>query len=483
MKGNIGEKMFCEKCGQELVNGDVCQGCGYDNKAGKYVKATSSKGLKKKIGIMIVLILLSAGVGTFAYMFFYGPLKVSRDSGKLVQLIEKRDFNKAYDFYKKDIKDKDNTKSIATSFLKDMSSKYNEILKEYNNGKIDDSQLEKLESLLQEVKKLNVKDEKCNNFITEYQNLKSSKKNYTNGNTFLENKEYQSAIDSFLGVISQDKNYDDAQKKVKESIEKLVEENDYSNAFDIINYYSANFTEEELSTLKKNVESAVLDAADKKTKEYFEKGKYEDAKSYLEDLQYTYPDITGISDKLDSLEQDYVALVIEDAKKYFDEKDYGKAASIVSVAIKQIGDDNVELNNLYNEYRSYVDTYLDEMEVFNATGSVYTGDSKDNTGKEHSHSFYLNEDDAKYLLEGKYNTLSGIAAISFEGRNTTDEFWYEIYGDENLLYTTKHHTGGSFPEEFSVDITNVNILQIKECGEYNYGEFEFFDTILKRNKE
>lgn len=480
--------MFCEKCGKELVDGAVCKECGYDNENRIYsnlTQAPKKKSGKKKRIIIVTTVIVIVGAGILGYMVYNGPLKTKFASETMVKYVKNREFKKAYDFYGSDIKGKKADTDITSAFLKEIKGKYTDILNEYNKGKLSSNQLEQFDKLLEQISELNIKDRNLNDFIQKYDNLKKSKEFYSYGITCYNDENYSDALDYFKRVIKEDNNYDDAKKKVRIAVEKRIEKEEYVDFIDIINSYSDFYSEKERVELIKKNKKNLTDTVEKKKKDYLNNGKYEDARSYLQEMSYKYPDIEEFADEVnsDSLKQEYIEIVKEQAKKYFDKKEYGKSVSVISVAIKQIGDDNVELNNLYNEYRSYVDTYLDDLDVFNTTGSVYEGDSKDNTGKEHSHSMYLTEGEASYLLEGKYNTISGSIAISYEDRNVNEEYWYEIYGDEKLLYTSKHHTGGAFPEDFSIDISNVNVLKIRVSEEvYNSGKLVLFDTILKRNK-
>lgn len=172
------------------------------------------------------------------------------------------------------------------------------------------------------------------------------------------------------------------------------------------------------------------------------------------------------------------------ASEYFNANEYGKAAGTIEIAISQIGTENAELNNLYNEYKSYLDVYLDEMTTFNGRYDKSNGyELRDNTGFEHYHgcSFY---ETAEFLLNGRYSTMSGTIALTEASKSTKSTGWYEIYGDGKLLYTSEKMTGGILPISFNIEISNVNMLKIVSKGVTSdwsdTKEVVFYDTILKK---
>ncbi|MDE6780842.1 MAG: NPCBM/NEW2 domain-containing protein, partial [Ruminococcus sp.] len=65
-----------------------------------------------------------------------------------------------------------------------------------------------------------------------------------------------------------------------------------------------------------------------------------------------------------------------------------------------------------------------------------------------------------YYIQGKYTTFSGIVAVPNGNENDDRSAFFDIYGDGNLLYTSSIMTNTSFPESFSIDITDVQLLTI-----------------------
>jgi len=69
-----------------------------------------------------------------------------------------------------------------------------------------------------------------------------------------------------------------------------------------------------------------------------------------------------------------------------------------------------------------------------------------------------------YLLDGEYDRISGTLVLHNESRDETDDevyAYFEIFGDDELLYVSNKVRGGVLPQDFSVDISGVNKLTIK----------------------
>lgn len=508
--------MYCRKCGKEIIEGKICKNCGFDQEQMKYVnvsnnnkanisgkvrtdlntnnhsitkskKKNKSKGNGLRIGLIVITILLCVGVGIYGYMYFFGSIKVKRQSEKLLNLIDERQFSEALDFYEKKMKGSHGAELID-NFPDKMEKKYESILDEYNNGKLDDGQVDALMSLLESIP---LTDPVYFEFYNRYSELYSSKRNYTSALKAIEEKKYEEAVNYLMKVSNADLNYTDAKEKLKDTIVNMINETDnYANAFNMLEHYSDKFSQEEYESMKQNITDAIINAADEKVKAYLNSGKYDEAKEYLSALAKTYPDISVLSQKLSSLESVYIQNVKLTAQKYFDEKDYGKAASTIKMALAQVGDENTELMELYQEYKSYLGIYIDELVTLRYSKDLCKGQNvKDNTGKTHIHSFSFGGS-VEYLLDGKYSLFSGTIALPMSNKNTLEEYYYKIYGDEQLLYTSDKFTAGSLPADFSIDISNVKVMKI-EIVDIRYlsgfsfagdsGELIIYDGILNRN--
>ena len=114
---------------------------------------------------------------------------------------------------------------------------------------------------------------------------------------------------------------------------------------------------------------------------------------------------------------------------------------------------------------SYVsDAWLTELQYVKK-GEVEVVDSntvKSNTGNEYSHYLYskLPYSEIVYNLNGDYDTLTAVWAISFDDRNNTENNDFDIYADNKVIYSSETIKNDSIPVDVSVDITGCKILTI-----------------------
>lgn len=118
--------------------------------------------------------------------------------------------------------------------------------------------------------------------------------------------------------------------------------------------------------------------------------------------------------------------------------------------------------------------YLDHLEYARAEGSTI---DKIKFGKSGEQTFsiagndYLNgigvpfgpiDSDSviKYNLKGQFKNLTGYVGIDDSTKNASDYGIIEIIGDEKILYTSPNLFGGDLPREISIDITDIQRLEI-----------------------
>ncbi len=126
---------------------------------------------------------------------------------------------------------------------------------------------------------------------------------------------------------------------------------------------------------------------------------------------------------------------------------------------------------------------LYELTPFNSgytNGSLFTEDRffiatknlKDNVGNTYDSAMvqcdqYEPGGYSQYYVNGKYTNFSGTAFLPEENKNWNYDINFSISGDDVLLYSTTL-VAGVLPQNFSLDISGVTILEIKtEVGYYS----------------
>ena len=84
--------------------------------------------------------------------------------------------------------------------------------------------------------------------------------------------------------------------------------------------------------------------------------------------------------------------------------------------------------------------------------------------------YYADSADVYYSLEGNYDTVSGTIFLPQNYKdNNMPKAKFEVYGDGTKLYTSPNVTAGFRPQEFSVNVSGVDILMIRcyfQNGDY-----------------
>ena len=107
--------------------------------------------------------------------------------------------------------------------------------------------------------------------------------------------------------------------------------------------------------------------------------------------------------------------------------------------------------------------WLTDLEYFHKSGVEIRNNSigTANTGETYSHYIFGKaNDEIQYYLNGKYRYISGVWCICQENSDTDDINSFEIYADDEIVYTSPDITSGDFPVEVKAEINNCVILKI-----------------------
>lgn len=67
---------------------------------------------------------------------------------------------------------------------------------------------------------------------------------------------------------------------------------------------------------------------------------------------------------------------------------------------------------------------------------------------------------ANYILDSKYDTVSGMFFLPKSNKDSAYNGYLEIYGDGKLLYTSPTISASFLPQDFEINVTGINKLQI-----------------------
>lgn len=401
-------------------------------------------------------------------------------ASKVTDYIESFDFENAYGYYVDNIEESSKKKEIDTEIESEINNIYDALTKQYAAGKIDATSVSYIQKL---ASKASFYD--SSEYITFLNNISlidSSSDAYEEGMTMYDKKDYSSAIYYFEMVNEIDSaHYNDAQDKYSEceellsnqkieSIRSLISSGKYQEAIQEINF----LTDSDLAkTLSAEIETEITSEVDSKINSYFSDFDYNGAYDYLNDLNGQYG-FESLKTRLNGLEGEFVQFSLSKSEENAADNNYEAASAVIQQAIDMIGEENEDLNLAYNEYRSHLPIYITDMEYMSCVNGVKTQEKlKDNIGNTYHNGLFMARDisflgdkgwygegSADYYLNGKYAIFSGTVAVPTKNENNTRSSYFEVYGDGKLLYTSPVMEKTSFPESFSINITDVQVLKI-----------------------
>ena len=449
--------MFCDKCGSKIddSNVEVCPNCGnkLNNEIEKKLAKPHKKISKIKLAIIVILIII---VGIPVCIF-------KSDSGKIVFNLYKGDNDKAAEIYFSEFENGESNPILNFGLDKVI----NHTINRYKNEKID---YEKAKTIMftiesMDIRKLEKKIKEANREVSDIEIMQEAK-------AALDEKDYAKAI-SIYGEIAEDSTfYTEARETIENvksvfSQEALTQIEDYikNDKMDDAANLIINAESYGLDDIKENLMSKYCEGITTYTNKYLENNNYEEAKKIVKNIEKLFPNEEKISDLYENLEKNYEKIIMEKAEKEFQNKNYEKAASTMEVALSQ-DEDNTNFEAKYKEYKSYLPTFMNEMDYLNKNDYISDNYSNlsDNTGKTYKRIYSVGgwggDSFAEYLLNGNYTNFQGVAGVAYGERDTEYSKFFEVYGDGVLLYTSPTFKASAMPASFNINVTGVKILKI-----------------------
>lgn len=288
--------MICPKCKKELPEDSLfCSGCGYSFKSEEEIAIKKNKNKKLvKIGIIAIVIMVVAIVGG---LFINKQIQLNKVVEGFKVLVDDDNYKDALIYYE------DN--GIDSAFVKKadayIENRYEEMIADsdvdkkvslFNSGLLNDQYVSNIqENALSEMEQLqndfisekiaidNVKatcdiyvkyknsdiSSKAKSVYEYCQKLDNSRSAYKEGIELADSRKYESALQSLNNVISEDSNFDSAQKKIEEivplyktevmsSVDKSVASNKYDAAIksleSLLKYCSDSDVSSKLTSVK-----------------------------------------------------------------------------------------------------------------------------------------------------------------------------------------------------------------------------------------
>lgn len=488
--------MFCEKCGRQVMQGEkFCRSCGnpvsadiipsqqrraaqpnvppvFDPRVRQNPPVIPNrppkekKTINKKMLISAVILFVIVIAAVIAGIVFLSSSKVERDVN---EALNSKSYSVLSDTLVKYMYSDDayEAEKCVAAFIDNATKTVND---EFDSTVTDEKDWENIDTLLYEFCKnrwgdiiyfsdgqksglFNMESTEIQDALYELESMLVSKECYYSGLSYLNypqhEDDYFDAVEDFAEVLPDDKNYSSALEKTGEAFsaymslaDKYIEDGDWSAAI------------------------SLLEGANEWC---------EEAREYLGDYNKETAEYVA---KLNEVEKKYAAQYVQKAEEYFKAGDIDAAIGSIEAAISIDPDGGYDAK--LSEYKMYLPFALyDENNVLkvesddefwgNITFDVAM-ESNDNKQMAHSLRWYNNNDQENpssrlyYKLGGKYDTISGVIFLSKDYKNSNLAGYFEIFGDDKLLYTSPKVYAGVLPQEINVDVSGVQELKIAFHG-------------------
>lgn len=500
--------MNCRNCGANNENGSVfCENCGADLTIQKPKNILKNKKSLIMLSAIIIAIIVAIVI-IFAAVIFPAIASArmrnafeSKSGANVMDIFIDYcgDYSVAYDDLSR------SEKAVFNEFKECISDYEDELNEQPVDTDINDYVIETTGDIFvpqdySAVTTIGQYNGELYNVVQDFYLLYSSKISYNMGITAYSEVDYSMAVSELSSVIESDSWYEDAQIKLTECQEKLLEEkltliDNYINSKDydfalqqIDSLRNENLTDEMKSKLD-DYETKIYEAKLSKIEDFINDGDVEGAKEYVESLGANLSDdaYKRLEQVLKNKADEYLTKADEALKSGERQGAYDMAVMAQTLCP---GDTKIqEKVDYYKEYLpfelyNYNNILSEDYAVRKAYGvCVYYDYFNNNTVSNNSQRMENNiwllielEADKKnlynltYNLNKKYDILTGNIYVLQRSKNADFEGYIEIYGDGKKLYTSATMKKNVLPQDIKVDVSNVSTLVVKFYGEEYSGD-------------
>lgn len=304
--------------------------------------------------------------------------------------------------------------------------------------------------------------------------------NYEHGMAYYENGDYVSAIKMLRKVDESFNSYPEASSVLSEiedtykkntlnEVESMVEQEQYVEASEKIVILQELFPEDANIVVK--AQSVQKQAVLKSVDEFMQVENYQEIISLIDNSDEMIKNSSEVRTKYEEAKLYYLNYIQRKAEEAYNDGGVASALSVINEGLDILQDNN-ELLGLIEEYNEKIPTDLFEMEEFigEMEDNLYLAeDEGDNSGVQgYKYKAIIPGlcDPVTYLLGRNYKLLQFKIGLAGSRNDTIKHAWIEIYGDGKKMFESTHFTAGVRPEEYKIDISSIDELQIvfKDTG-------------------
>ena len=509
--------MKCTKCGKPIKRGaQFCTNCGApvtkaaapaaEPEAASPVAAPSTAApaavrqkkphSRKKVVLLIVCIVLALaviGAGVFFVLRLLNPVS------RVMSALESGDYTKALSIYEDKVEgDREKDSTLSEDVVAYLEKCQDDFLNERMSYEQFTGVINGIRSLA-----LNKLSSKLDDAAEYADMLNQSRIAYQTAEDFYGKQDYGSAIGYYNQVNYQDTYYDDAQSKcaecitnyrqqVLDSADEQVSHGDYPGALATLDEALKVLSDDADLTAKRNTLAAKqrelgIEQAYAEANAMYELADLRGAIRYLKNALVQYDD-ESLRQLLNTCVDKLTERMKTEAEQAFQNGEWSDAVEVIQSYSSALGDTQA-YSDLLNYYSNLSPVPLSQLDPFSGSWDR-NGPQLDFLGNSYQNGCIKSvwsdsKPSIEYHLNGEYTSMSGVVVIADCDKGSTDQTGHiEIYGDDNLLFSSSVLTIKSNPEQFNISLSGVNFLKIviRSDTYINYFSTDLMlgDTILNK---
>ena len=503
--------MFCRFCGAEIKEGETkCPSCNRSLTTGikksKHEKKEKEKMKTSKkilIGVISTLVvILAISIGALVYYIKSPAREIYMD-------IEEGNYQTVNRLYYSDVKGNFLQEKILNYLL---VNQIDRTVEQFKNGEIDYTQTTNKLTAIGSVG-VNEITKKTEENVESLNNLNTSMTAYEQAEAFYEQGNYQEAMEEYKKVIEDDSNYEEAQKKIEECVNKYKEsiasqtenletEEDYEKALQVMEIAVGVLSDDEemkdrQTAIQNEYANFLKTEALSEGTQYIADGNYTEAFACLQKALEKNPNDSELKNMQETAQNSYFENLDAQVNSFLEAEEYDSAESILEEA-RVLFPDNEKIAELSQNVSNARPVMLSTIKVSDSYQYATSGKltiNEDVVGNiyDPENLFSLSSSTADkqgyatYYLNGQYTRMCGTLAVSDDSqKNASGRF--TVYDETgNVLYDLNNILRISEPIEFEVDLGNTKwvTIAVTNTKDYSYGGNEFkvlvANTVLYKN--
>lgn len=482
------EAKFCSNCGSSTL-GPIPQS---SNPVSAPVES------KKKTNTKWIVLAVAGGatVLTVGILVLTALISLLNPVNRVMKQIESKEYGEASEIYYENVAaDPERYQEVyeeASAYVEDLLNRY----------KAEEISYEQVTEELYGIESVGIFYDELDSCYTIVNNLQYARSNFAQAESIMATGDYLEAMYLYGEVMYYD--FENAQaaadgySKAKDSyrtqmeadIRAKLDNGNHEDAIYLADIALANLPEDQsLLNLKAECVKAQYDAGLRAMLDevdiYLNQNDYVGALNCLDGHMISLPDEIQLREKRQACLDAFEAYVTAESLRLAKSGEYRQALSLAESGLSYF--ESTRVTELAMIYRSYLPVLLGEMEIFanNTKGGSWASKTNftdeylvDNYGNTYSHSVGAGCGSLTYLVNFKYQTLSGTVAFpkGLESDGARSSATLKIFGDGKELAVFANFNEASAPQKFSLDVSAYEKITLKwSCEGYNiwldWGDF------------